>query len=264
MKIDDFLCKDAFTMVNKKLAKTIWIGQAMLLSEMIYQRKKADNEVFEFSWTEMENELWVSPKTQQRYINELKKLWLISVEKWGLHNKNFFKINDEEIISVFPNGKSTPVKMTTVQKSKWPDSSYIYKKIYKKEDFEKLRENIPTSKWWDEEKGLKLFEEKMMKWISAEDMIKIATLDKLEIREKIKDVMFSQKKENWIRDFCSQSEEIMESRVINILRARYVRYLKWTKFKKDANTIADLWEIFWVEYINGLRKQIQKDYKEQN
>lgn len=141
MLLDDFLCKDAFTMVNKKLAKTIWIGQAMLLSEMLYQRKKADNEVFEFSWTEMEDELWVSPKTQQRYINELKKLWLISVEKWGLHNKNFFKINDEAIISVFPNGESTPVKMTTVQKSKWPDSSYIYKK----EDIKKGEECSTSS-----------------------------------------------------------------------------------------------------------------------
>lgn len=141
MLLDDFLCKDAFTMVNKKLAKAIWIWQAMLLSEMLYQRKKADNEVFEFSWTEMEDELWVSPKTQQRYINELKKLWLISVEKWGLHNKNFFKINDEAIISVFPNGKSTLVKMTTVQKSKWPDSSYIYKK----KDIKKAEESSTSS-----------------------------------------------------------------------------------------------------------------------
>ena len=145
MILDDFLSGDAFTMVNKRLAKIIWLWQTVLLSEMIYQRKKAWEEIFEFSWKEMEDELWISPKTQQRYINELKELWFIYVEKWGLHNKNFFRIDDDKIISVFPNGESTLVKMTTVQKSKWPHSSYIYKKGYKKEDGENSTTSLDTA-----------------------------------------------------------------------------------------------------------------------
>lgn len=225
--------------------------------------------------------LWWGDKRVKAAKKILRELWLIDDviikdEKWiivGHYVRVNYSIDENDVRTA---GSTYNLSIGVVQHPMvastdgWMNTNTLnitnkYPIQNKNTDFfEKLRENIPTSKWWDEEKGLKLFEEKMMKWISAEDMIKIATLDKLEIREKIKDVMFSQKKENWIHNFCLQSEEIMESRVINILRARYVRYLKWTKFKKDANTIADLWEIFGVEYINGLRKQIQKDYKEQN
>ena len=54
-------------------------------------------------------------------------------------------------------------------------------------------------------------------------MYKLASLSKFEIREKVKEIMYSQKKENWIRDVCSQTDDEMEARIVDILKARYKR-----------------------------------------
>lgn len=245
MILDDFLSGDAFTMVNKKLAKAIWIGQAMLLSEMIYQRKKADNEVFEFSWTEMEDELWVSPKTQQRYINELKKLWLISVEKWGLHNKNFFKINDEAIISVFPNGKSTLVKMTTVQKSKWPDSSYIYKKRDIKKGGESPTPSLDTA--LDEFKDMR----KMIKKPLTSEALKriVAKLDKLWKNDMEKVAILNQSVDHCWQDVYPLKEPLSTEPQTN---REWIEF--FDKCWENKTERRDILDKYWREKFEKIKK----------
>lgn len=133
MKIEDFLSNDAFTMVNKKLAKTIWIWQAIYLQELISQRKRFWGEEFYFTQNNMEDELWISTKTQQRYANELKEKWLINFDRKWIPARNYYTINDDAIIDLFPNGKTSSVKMSELEQSNWPDY-YNNNKESKKEN----------------------------------------------------------------------------------------------------------------------------------
>lgn len=123
MKIEDFLSNDAFTMVNKKLAKTIWIWQAIYLQELISQRKRFWGEEFYFTQNNMEDELWISTKTQQRYAKELKERWLIDFEKKWIPARNYFTTIDNAILNLLPNGKTSSVKMSELEQSNWPDYS---------------------------------------------------------------------------------------------------------------------------------------------
>ena len=135
MKIEDFLSNDAFTMVNKKLAKTIWIWQAIYLQELISQRKRFWGEEFYFTQNNMEDELWISTKTQQRYANELKEKWLIDFDRKWIPARNYYTINDDAIINLFPNGKTSSVKMSELEQSNWLDYYNINNNDINKESF---------------------------------------------------------------------------------------------------------------------------------
>ena len=134
MKIEDFLSNDAFTMVNKRLAKTIWIWQAIYLQELISQRKRFWGEEFYFTQNNMEDELWISTKTQQRYANELKEKWLIDFNRKWIPARNYFTIIDNAILNLLPNGKTSSVKMSELEQSNWPDYYNNNKESNKKEN----------------------------------------------------------------------------------------------------------------------------------
>lgn len=118
MRLEDFLSTDAFTMVNKKLAKALWVGQAIYLQELISQRKRFGMDEFYFTQDNMYNELWISSKTQQRYAKELKEKWLINFEKKGVPARNWYIINDIVIINTI----FSSVKLTGLAQSNWPDN----------------------------------------------------------------------------------------------------------------------------------------------
>lgn len=119
--------------------------------------------------------------------------------------------------------------------------------------------SIPTAKWWNEKEWRKMYEQKIQNWMSWEMMYKLASLSKFEIREKVKEIMYSQKKENWIRDVCPQTDDEMEARIVDILKARYKRMEEWIKFK--VNTVQELCDMFGQEYIWKLRKAVQVEAK---
>ena len=119
--------------------------------------------------------------------------------------------------------------------------------------------SIPTAKWWNEKEWRKMYEQKIQNWMSWEMMYKLASLSKFEIREKVKEIMYSQKKENWIRDVCPQTDDEMEARIVDILKARYKRMEEWIKFK--VNTVQELCDMFGQEYIWKLWKAVQVEAK---
>lgn len=144
MRLEDFLSSDAFTMVNKKLAKTIWIWQAIYLQELISQRKRFWGNEFYFTQNNMEDELWISTKTQQRYAKELKERWLITFEKKWIPARNYFTIIDGAILNLLPNGKTSSVKMSELDKSDWPN--YYNNKESNKENINSESNQPPKQK----------------------------------------------------------------------------------------------------------------------
>lgn len=131
----------------------------------------------------------------------------------------------------------------------------------KEKGFSEVWNLIPTWRaWWNKNNWQKAFLKKLDEGFSVEDMKKCALLAKLELREKAQDYNYTMKKENRLTNLCKISDEEMELRIIWILKARYERYLKWTKFQH--NSVAELCDMFWSDYVNWLRKDIQKEYKQ--
>ena len=129
------------------------------------------------------------------------------------------------------------------------------------EEFKCIRDLIPSSKGGDSVAWEKIYNTLLSSGACAEDIKKVACLDKMEIREKIRDIMYSKKKENWLRDFCRQWEDVMEARILAILKARLIRKNAWVKFKE--NTVLDLANIFGREYIEWLWRDVQREYRKQ-
>jgi hypothetical protein len=118
MDIWNFLAEWNYTMLNKPLAKKIWISQAVFLCELISQRKRFKQEEFYFTQNDMVEELWISEASQLRYTKELKEKWLINVEKKGIPAKNWYKINDEKIYIIIM-WETCAVNLTELEASEW-------------------------------------------------------------------------------------------------------------------------------------------------
>ena len=276
MIADDFLWQDCCYLINKKLIKIFWFQKALFITALIDKRKQCWTELFNFTQDEIEKELWIERHTQTNYTNEFVSLWILSKEKKWLPAKNLFRINDNKLLKSMCEEKIQEVpqmekflpssrrKENTVQTTDGKKiGDYIYNNnIYTfTQIYSMLWNEIPTwASGWDEKLWEKVFKDKLQKWFSVDEMMKSASLAKFELRERVWDFVFTKKKENWLRDLCHQDDDTIELRIIEILKARLKRYNDWVKFK--SNTVAELSEIFWTEYINWLWRQIQKEEKQ--
>ena len=96
--IDNLLASDAYTPLNKKLAREIWLVAGLYLMEMLSQRRRFGGNWFYFSGSQMENELWFSEQEQKTARTKLKSLGIISFKKKWLPAKNYYTIHDEVLI----------------------------------------------------------------------------------------------------------------------------------------------------------------------
>lgn len=122
MKIENYLWEWNYTMLNKPLARKVWIWQAVFLCELISQRSRFKQDEFYFTQWDMEKEIWLSESTQKRYTKELQEQWLINVEKKWIPAKNRYTINDDKIHSIIM-WETCAVKMTELEQSDWPNYS---------------------------------------------------------------------------------------------------------------------------------------------
>ena len=131
MNIENFLAEWNYTMLNKPLAREIWISQAVFLCELISQRKRFKQDEFYFTQNNMESEIWLSEATQKRYTKELQERWLIIVEKKWIPARNYYTINDDKIFEII-SWETCAVNLTELEQSDWPN--YSNKKENKKEN----------------------------------------------------------------------------------------------------------------------------------
>ena len=279
MKIEDFLSNDAFTMVNKKLAKTIWIWQAIYLQELISQRKRFWGEEFYFTQNNMEDELWISTKTQQRYAKELKERWLINFEKKWIPARNYFTIIDNAILNLLPNGKTSSVKMSELEQSNWPD--YSNNKESNKENinsdvnqspkpesitltlgdgdltFENIY-NLFYHKSWHKpslEKCKKVFDALNLDKEWYEMLVKDLKLFRIEYKYWIKDQMYRPWFEKYVGWFNAEwvNEEYRLKTIVKFHMENAEDIEKWKK------RYLDLCESFWKDVIDKLVKEYGKN-----
>lgn len=122
MRIENYLWEWNYTMLNKPLAREIWIWQAVFLCELISQRTRFKQDEFYFTQWDMEKEIWLSESTQLRYSKELKEKWLINVEKKWIPARNRYTINDDNIHSIIM-WETWAVKLTELEQSDWRNYS---------------------------------------------------------------------------------------------------------------------------------------------
>lgn len=266
MDIWNFLAEWNYTMLNKPLAKKIWISQAVFLCELISQRKRFKQEEFYFTQNDMVEELWISEASQLRYTKELKEKWFITVEKRGIPAKNYYKINDEKIYNIIM-WETCAVNLTELEASEWRDYSnnketnkeYINSEsnLIPKENNNLTFENIYNlfyHKSWHKpslEKCEKVFNALNLdaEWYNM--LVKDLQLFRIEYKYWIKDQMYRPWFEKYVGWFNAEWVNA-EYRLKMIIKFHMENRENIEKMKKRYQ---DLCETFWKETIDGLVKE---------
>ena len=95
--------KNAHWTINKTMAREVGLIETLVLQHIIdLQCVWSVTEVFQ-SYPDMSEELGISEHAIKQAIPKLKKLGLISVQRKSVGFRNFYKVNEEEILNVMSN-----------------------------------------------------------------------------------------------------------------------------------------------------------------
>jgi hypothetical protein len=102
--IESILSQDAFILINKKLFKVlggdcptaVLLGELISISKYFYETKKID--WFFITVDSIERALLISDSVQRRSLSFLKEIGFIELEKRGIPQKRFIKINYSAIM----------------------------------------------------------------------------------------------------------------------------------------------------------------------
>ena len=117
----ELLSSTAFLVVNKTLAKNIGLKETILLADLISKEEYFINNGMTDGWffnTEdnIFKDTTLTPYQQRNALKTLKKYEIIETKRKGIPAKQYFKINEEQVIKFLNNKSST--NLTTINKNK--------------------------------------------------------------------------------------------------------------------------------------------------
>ena len=117
----ELLSSTAFLVVNKELAKNIGLKETILLADLISKEEYFINNGMTDGWffnTEdnIFKDTTLTPYQQRNALKTLKKYEIIETKRKGIPAKQYFKINEEQVIKFLNNKSST--NLTTINKNK--------------------------------------------------------------------------------------------------------------------------------------------------
>jgi len=117
----ELLSSTAFLVVNKELAKNIGLKETILLADLISKEEYFINNGMTDGWffnTEdnIFKDTTLTPYQQRNALKTLKKNEIIETKRMGIPAKQYFKINEEQVIKFLNNKSST--NLTTINKNK--------------------------------------------------------------------------------------------------------------------------------------------------
>jgi hypothetical protein len=135
------LSNTAFLILNKELARQIGLKAAILLADLISKEEYFISNGMTDGWffnTEIniENDTTLTPYNQRKCIKILKENKLIEVKRKGIPAKQFFKINEEQVLKFLNNLSYN--NLTTINKNK---EIKIIKKYFKKPTILEVKEH---------------------------------------------------------------------------------------------------------------------------
>ena len=113
------LSSTAFLVVNKSLARSIGLKETILLADLISKEEYFDN--IQDGWffnteANIQQDTTLTPYQQRNALKTLKKYRIIETKRKGIPAKQYFKINEEQVVK-FLNNKSCS-NSTTFNKNK--------------------------------------------------------------------------------------------------------------------------------------------------
>tara|TARA_R110002012_G_scaffold309285_1_gene516199 strand:+ start:208 stop:828 length:621 start_codon:yes stop_codon:yes gene_type:complete len=169
----NLLSSSAFLVVNKSLAKQIGLKESVLLADLISKEEYFIANGMTDGWffnteANIEQDTTLTPYQLRKCIKSLKKFGIIETKRKGVPAKQFFKINEEQVVKFLNNLSSS--KCTTINKNK---VITINNKYFNKPKIEDVKEyclerqnNIDAEAFIDfyESKGWKVGKTKMKDW----------------------------------------------------------------------------------------------------
>lgn len=115
------LSSTAFLVVNKELARNIGLKETVLLADLISKEEYFIEKGMTDGWffnteANIQKDTTLTPYQQRKALKTLKKYEIIETIRKGVPAKQYFKINEEQVVQ-FLNNKST-TNLTTINKNK--------------------------------------------------------------------------------------------------------------------------------------------------
>ena len=115
------LSSTAFLVVNKELAKNIGLKETVLLADLISKEEYFIDNGMTDGWffnteANIQKDTTLTPYQQRNALKSLKNHQIIKTKRKGIPAKQFFKINEEQVIKFLNNKSST--NLTTINKNK--------------------------------------------------------------------------------------------------------------------------------------------------
>ena len=117
----NLLSSSAFLVVNKTLAKNIGLKETILLADLISKEEYFINNGMTDGWffnteANIQKDTTLTPYQQRNALKSLKNNQIIETMRKGIPAKQFFKINEEQVIKFLNNKSAT--NLTTINKNK--------------------------------------------------------------------------------------------------------------------------------------------------
>ena len=115
------LSSSAFLVVNKTLAKNIGLKETILLADLISKEEYFIDNGMTDGWffnteANIQKDTTLTPYQQRNALKSLKNNQIIETIRKGIPAKQFFKINEEQVIKFLNNKSAT--NLTTINKNK--------------------------------------------------------------------------------------------------------------------------------------------------
>ena len=171
------LSSTAFIVLNKQLAQEVGINSAVLLSDLISKEEYFISNGMTDGWffnteSNIEQDTTLNPYHQRKCIKILKDKGLIEVKRKGIPAKQYFKINEEQVLQILNN--LSVKNLTTINKNK---KIKIINKYFKKPTLQEVenycyerkkmgKNNVDSEAFYDfyESKDWKIGKNKMKDW----------------------------------------------------------------------------------------------------
>ena len=102
------LSSTAFLIVNKELAKQVGLKSAVLLADLISKEEYFISKGMTDGWffnteANIEADTTLNPYHQRKCLKTLKKYEIIQTKRMGIPAKQYFKINEEQVLQILNN-----------------------------------------------------------------------------------------------------------------------------------------------------------------
>ena len=167
------LSSTAFLVLNKDLARQIGLKEAVLLADLISKEEYFIANGMTDGWffnteANIERDTTLTAYQQRKALKSLKNSGIIETKRKGIPAKQYFKINEEQVVQFLNNKSAT--KLTTINKNKEikiKNKAFIKPTLLEVEDYCSERQNkIEAKAFIDfyESKGWMVGKNKMKDW----------------------------------------------------------------------------------------------------